>query len=373
MLRLAYRNLFQNKARLVVSAGGVALALMLILALDAIFAGVERQITAYIRNAGADIFVSQAGVRNLHMASSALPAGVVRRVQAVPGVASTTPILYLTHMVVAGEERNLAYVIGLPARAPAGGPWRVAQGVAIPASDEAVIDRNVARKSGVGIGDTVKILGRELRIAGLSEGTGSLVNSIAFISRKDFIRFRGDTRTVSFVLVKVKPGESPADVAARIEMDVRDVTAQTMLAFAEQERQTIKDMSTDIVAIMNLVGFLIGMATMALTVYTATLARRAEYGVLKALGARNSHLYRAVLAQALYSVTLGFALGLAFTFLVSALVPYLDVGLNLEIGWTSLVKVAGVSLAIAGLSAVLPIVQIAGLDPATVFRGGGAR
>ena len=126
MLRLAYRNLFQNKARLAVSAGGVALALMLILTLDAIFAGVEQQIAAYIRNAGADIFVSQSGVRNMHMASSALPTGVVRRVQAVPGVASTTPIFYLTNMVVAGEERNLAYVIGLPARAPAGGPgaWR---------------------------------------------------------------------------------------------------------------------------------------------------------------------------------------------------------------------------------------------------------
>ncbi len=41
---------------------------------------------------------------------------------------------------------------------------------------------------------------------------------------------------------------------------------------------------------MNLVGFLIGLAVMALNVYTATLARRAEYGVLKALGARNGHL-----------------------------------------------------------------------------------
>ena len=36
MLRIALRNLFQNKVRLLISVGGVALALMLILALDAV-------------------------------------------------------------------------------------------------------------------------------------------------------------------------------------------------------------------------------------------------------------------------------------------------------------------------------------------------
>ena len=41
MIRLAFRNLFQNKIRLVISVGGVALALLLILSLDAIFSGVE--------------------------------------------------------------------------------------------------------------------------------------------------------------------------------------------------------------------------------------------------------------------------------------------------------------------------------------------
>ena len=48
MIRLACRNLFQNKVRLIISTGGVALALLLILALDAIFTGVEQRITAYI-------------------------------------------------------------------------------------------------------------------------------------------------------------------------------------------------------------------------------------------------------------------------------------------------------------------------------------
>ncbi|HSD85697.1 MAG TPA: ABC transporter permease, partial [Anaerolineae bacterium] len=113
----------------------------------------------------------------------------------------------------------------------------------------------------------------------------------------------------------------------------------------------------------------IGLAVMALTVYTATLARRKEYGVLKALGASNTHLYRAVLTQALISVGLGFAVGLLITLVLAAIVPSLGVSLSLQINGASVLRVGGLSILIAGLSAMLPIKQIAGLDPALVFRG----
>jgi putative ABC transport system permease protein len=128
MTRLAFRNLFQNKIRLVMSVGGVALALLLILSLDAIFAGVEKQITAYINHSGADIFVSQMNVRNMHMASSSLPIASVKAVESVPGVSSVTPILYLPNIVIVGEERNLAYIIGVPENSQLGGPWDVPVG-----------------------------------------------------------------------------------------------------------------------------------------------------------------------------------------------------------------------------------------------------
>ena len=369
MWRLAFRNLFQNKARLIISVGGVALALLLSLSLDAILEGVQRQVTTYIDQSGADIFVAQEGVRNMHMASSWLPASTVGKVKAVPGVESATPILYLTNVIEAGDNRNLAYIIGLPPNPAAGGPSRIAEGVTIPAKGEAIIDQAVALKSGVKLGDKVKILGEEFTLAGLSKNMSAFTSSIAFISKKDFDRIRGETGAVSFILVKVAPGELPAVVAARIEDRVDKVTAEPRTGFASQERKVVQDMSTDIVTMMNLIGFVIGLAVMALTVYTATLARRQEYGVLKALGARHLHLYRTVLAQALISVGLGFALGLTITIGLSAIVPYLGLSLSLSINGASLIRVGGLSLVIAGLSAMLPIKQIAGLDPALVFRG----
>lgn len=369
MIRLAFRNLFQNKIRLVISVGGVVLSLLLILALDAVFAGVERQITAYIEYSGADVWVSQEDVLNMHMASSSLPDSVRRKVKNVPGVASVTPIMYLTNNVIAGEDRNLAYIIGLPENAALGGPWEVSSGRSLPGKSQAIIDRNVAEKSGVGLGDNVEILGEEFELIGLSEGTASLVNSIAFISADDFEDLRDSYSTVSFLLVKVRAGEAPEVVAARIQAQVRDVTAQSGSAFAGQERRVVKDMSTDLITIMNLIGFLIGLAVMALTVYTSTLSRRREYGMLKALGARNRDLYAAVLAQAMLSVILGFLFGLLVTFLLKVAIPFSGANLRLEISYLSLLKVGSVSLLIAAISAVIPIRQIAGLDPAMVFRG----
>lgn len=374
MLRLAFRNLFQNRIRLIISVGGVALALLLSLSLDAIVEGIQQQVTTYIDQSDADIFVAQEGVRNMHMASSWLPASTVARVRAVPGVAAVTPILYVTNVIEAGDNapymaRNLAYIIGLPPNATAGGPRRIARGVTIPAKREAIIDRVVAAKLGVALGDKVKILGEEFTLTGLAENMATFTGSIAFISKKDFDRIRGGTGAVSFILVQVKPGELPAVVAARIEQQVDKVTAEPRSGFAGQERKVVQDMSTDIVTIMNLIGFVIGLAVMALTVYTATLARRKEYGVLKALGAQTTQLVRAVLAQALISVGLGFALGLLITLALSAIVPYLGVSLSLQINGTALMRVGGLSIVIAGLSAMLPIQQIARLDPALVFRG----
>lgn len=369
MIWLAFCNLFQNKVRLVISAGGVALALLLILALDAIFTGVEQRITAYIDYSGADIWVSQSDVFNLHMASSSLPEAVARKVKSVPGVAAVSPILYFTNNVTVGAERNLAYIIGLPKKAELGIPWDVSAGLHLPGEGETVMDSSVAEKSGIALGDNVEILGEEFEVVGLSEGTASLVNSVAFISQKDFERMRGSYDTISFLLVKVLEGESPEIVAERIKARVRDITVQTRVQFAQQERQVVKDMSTDLITIMNLIGFLIGLAVMALTVYTSTLARRREYGMLKALGARIIDLYLTVLAQAFLSVMLGFLFGLAITLLLTLVIPFIGINLTMVVSPASLIKVGAVSFLLAAISAMIPIRQIAGLDPAMVFRG----
>jgi putative ABC transport system permease protein len=372
---LAWRNLNQNKARFIVSVGGVALALTLILALDAVFTGAGRQLTVYIDTAGADVFISQQGVRNMHMSSSWVPATVLDEVRAVPGVASVTPVMYVTTIMSIGERRSLTYVLGVPADARAGGPWRVVDGTALPGRGQIVIDRVIAGQSGIGLGDPVRALGTTFTVSGLAEDTLSITNSIAWISTDDFARLRGDQGAppFSFGLVTTDPDLSSDEVAGRIASVVPEVAVQTRAAFARQERVFVTDMSAEVIAIMNLAGFLVGLAVLALTVYIATLARRAEWGVLKALGARNRHLYRAVATQAGISVTLGLALALATTLALTAIVPLVTPAVALAVSGSSLVKVSGIALVLGGLAALLPAWQLSRLDPATVYRRGGPR
>jgi putative ABC transport system permease protein len=229
-----------------------------------------------------------------------------------------------------------------------------------------------ALPAAVGLGDPVTVLGLETRIVGLSEGTASLLNSVAFVWFDDFRAARGAAPVVSYILVRVAPGASPEVVATEIERRVPGVTAQSSAAFAGEERRLVMDMSADVISIMNAVGFVVGLAVVALTVYVATLTRRREYGALKALGARNRYLYGVVVAQAFLSVALGFLVGLAFTGLLAVVVPRTGLQLELAITADSLAKVGLFAAVIAALGAILPVRGMAGLDPAVVFRRGAA-
>ncbi len=368
MFRLAFRNLTQNRPRLLLSVGGVGLALTLVLFFGAVFTGASSRLTVYIDHAGADVWVSQAGVRNMHMSVSALPASVTEEVRRVQGVDLAVPVLYSEAMVQTGDREYIAYVFGVDPDASFGGPWRIVEGTKTLAPGEVVIDHAIAAAAGVGVGDEVTVLGQPMKIAGLTSGTSSLASSVSFVRFDDFARARGGGDVVSFVLVKTKAGESPATVSSRIAQTVSGVTVQTRQEFASGERKLVKDMSADIITIMNTAGYLTGLAVVALTVYIATIGRRREYGVLKAMGVGNGRLYQVVVFQALLSVALGLAAELGLTLLLAAVIPEFDEFLVVSVGAGSVVRVAAVSVFLAGVAAFLPARQIAGLEPVAVLR-----
>jgi len=368
MFRLGYRNLFQSRTRFIVSVGGVALALLLILSLDGILAGSERRMTAYIDNTGADIFIAQSGVRNMHMASSSLPTSIQGEVRSIEGVRDITPILYLTNVVDVGEEQYLAYIIGVDPEADFGGAWELASGRSTLGSGEIVIDETVAQKAGLSLGDEVDVLGQTFGVVGTAKGTASMINSVAFIDLEDFFTQRGTDETISYLLATVSGEESPEAVAERIEKNVSGVTAMARDVFSAEEAQIIQDMGSDIVVLMNGIGFLIGVAVTGLTIYTATLSRKAEYGMLKALGAKNSHLYITVGWQTAISIVLGLVLALGLTLGLMVLVPIGVPELELLILPSALAKAATAAAAIALLAAMIPVWQITRVDPAMVFR-----
>jgi putative ABC transport system permease protein len=105
-----------------------------------------------------------------------------------------------------------------------------------------------------------------------------------------------------------------------------------------------------------------------LVIYTATVERQREYGVLKAIGARNGVLYRVVVVQALIASVAGAVLGVALAVaagrLITALRPQFLVAY--DVNAVGRVLLAGLVMAV--LAALAPVRVIAGLAPADVFR-----
>jgi putative ABC transport system permease protein len=365
---LAWRNLKQSRTQFILGVGGVALALLLMLSLDALLASSEEDLVAYIEQSGADIFVSQEGVKNMHMASSAITWRDMALARDASGVVSASPILYTTTLLKTDEASVLSYIIGFDPGEPLGGPVEVVAGTAEVTNDEVIIDEAVARSQKLVLGDEVEMMGQTFTIVGLTRGLTNIVNSISFIHLQDFQKLRGD-KVISYALLDVASNQDVAQVVAEINGRNDHVLALSAADFSREERQIVKDMSVEILNIMNLSGFLIGLAVTALTLYTSTLRKRQEYGVLKAIGAKNRHLYTVVAVQAALSLVLGFAVAISLVWLLGLVVPFLSPGMGLTLTQTGVTRVLAASLFIGIFAALVPAWQLARLDPADVFRG----
>jgi putative ABC transport system permease protein len=284
------------------------------------------------------------------------------------GVLDASPILYTTTVVKTDEADVLSYIIGFDPDEPLGGPRKVIAGTNRLRQDEAIIDEAIARSQGINLGDEVEIFGQDFTVVGLTQGLTNIINSISFIHLKDFQDLRG-SEAISYALLSVDPEANVSDVAAAITTRNDDVLALSRTDISHEERQIIKDMSVEVLNIMNLSGLLIGLAVTALTLYMSTLRKRQEYGVLKAIGAQNKHLYMVVIAQAFLSLVIGFLTAIGLVWTMGKLLPLVVPGMALAITQTDITRVLLASTVIGILAALLPAWQLAKLDPAEVFRG----
>lgn len=362
---LARKNLFQDRRRALLAISGVAASLVLVLVLDGVFAGAMHQVTAYMRNSPADVFVSQEDVRTMHMSASALPADTVDAVRSVDGVAWAEALRYTTSIVDTGEASQLTYVFGYDVATGRAGPHRLAAGRA-PRVGEALVDDVVADELGVDIGDTVTVLGARFRVSGLSTNGTNIVNTTTYITTEDFARLRGDS--IAYVLAGADDGVTPDQLAARLDDAFGGLTTQTTDEFARQEGGLVRDMAADIMQIMTVIGFVIALAVTGLTLFTATLAKLREYGVVKALGASRARLAATVLAQAAWSIAIGLVIALVVATALGAAVTTLTPNVQIAIEAPSIIRTATAALLVGGLSSLLPLRRVVGVDPATAFR-----
>jgi putative ABC transport system permease protein len=365
---LARKNLFRDRRRALLAVGGVGASLVLVLVLDGIFAGAMRQVNAYMRNSPADVFVAQKDVRTMHMTQSALPAEIVDEVRGVDGVAWAEGLRYTTSIVASGGGRQLtSYVFGYDTSTGRGGPRRLAVGRA-PGPGEILVDDVAADELDIDVGDPVSILGAPtpLRVSGLTTDGTNIVNTTVYIRSEDFAALRSDT--FAYVLVGADPGVDVDTLTRRVGDAVPGTTEQTRAEFARQEANVVRDMAADVMKIVTVIGFVIALAVIGLTLFTATLAKLREYGILKALGARTPRLAATVAAQAAWTVGLGLAVAVAASIAIGAVIGAATPNVQVAIETTAVIRTGIGALVVGALAAVLPLRRVLRVDPATAFR-----
>lgn len=365
-MSLAWRNLLKDKTRLAMSVSGVALAVMLILLLGGFLAGMNQQITSYLDYSPGSIVVAQDGVGNLLGATSLLPAGILNRVENTERVEDAIPILSQFVILELHDKKQPAYLIGYDP-AEGGGPWQIAEGREPEADDEVIFDRVLADRHDIELGDMFEIMGQDFTVVGLSDDTTSWMTSFFFMRKAAAERLLLAPGATSFVLVTVEAGASPS--AVRDELSAIEGTQALLKSeVAANDVKLFAKVFSAPLRLMVGIAFLVGTMIVGLVIYTATVERQREYGVLKALGGRNSVLYGVVAAQALIVTALGSAVGVLAAYgagaLLMALRPqFLIVFDPIQIAQTSLI-----GLVMGLLAALFPARLLAGLAPAEVFR-----
>ena len=364
----ALQNLFQDRTRLLLSVVGVAFAVMLILFLLGMRAGMFRSAVIYLDNAPGSVVVAPSGVTSSSAGLAQLVSSdTANAVAATPGVAAVTPVL---QMYVIPEFHGEKEIIKLTGYTPAlgGGPWKLAEGREPEGENEVVLDKVLARRHRFAIGDSFDVAGRTVRLVGLSSQTSSWTGDTYLFASKSFVESIALTPGASsFLLVTPAKGTSEEElVDALSEVPGASVLLKSRMMANDEE--VVAGIADQTVFLMVAAAFVVGALVVGMVVYTATMERRAEYGILRAIGARASLLYRVVAVQAIVAAGLGALLGVGFAFVMGQVVmnqsPQFLVLIELPAIFITLA--AGLVMALAG--ALFPARAVARVAPAEVFR-----
>lgn len=366
---VAWKNLSRQKARLAISVGGVGFAVVLILLIRGLYSGITAQATEYIRSVDADLWVAQAGTPGDFFHSvSLLPSSLETPLREVPGVTHVTPLLGRQVVFTLGRSDVDFFLLGVDPLSRIGGPPGLVSGRRPTEPGDIVVDKVFAHNNDLHIDDVLDVLGQRLRVVGLARGGNSILGQFAWASLTDVARMFDQQDTVSYFIVSRTPETNADALAGRIRAEVPGTNPLTRAEFVRKNTADLREGFLPIVWVLVLIAFIVGTAVIGLTIYTATLERRHEYGLLKALGFSNSRLLRIVWRQSLIAGGIGLAVGVPIALLLGIGLERLIPSFVTAFQFGDLLVVAVSAVAMSLLASFIPARPVTRLDPAQVFR-----
>ncbi|GLW23398.1 ABC transporter substrate-binding protein [Microbispora amethystogenes] len=341
--------------------------------------------------AGVDLTVREAvafdSAMGVEVERDPLPAEIVDRIRAVPGVATATPVVRGQGLLEAGGKAIVPSGPSLLASwepAPVG-PFTLRSGRAPAADGEVVVHAATARQHRIGLGAEVTVRAertarlRVVGLAGFAKADGLPGSTVALVARPAAQRLLALGTDVSEVAVVTADGADvqrvrgavSAALGSRYEVSSsRDIAAGSAAA-AKNQVSYLQMMLLALAAAALLVGAFLIANTFSIVV----TQRTRELAVLRAAGATGAQVMRSVLGEALFVGVLasvaGTGLGIAVASGLRGLAGAFGMTLpggGLDVTPRTLVVSLVVGVGVTVLSALGPARRAARVAPVEAMR-----
>lgn len=367
-ISLARKNLLREKTRFAISLGGVAFSVMLILVLLGLYNGWNEKLTRYVEEVDADVWVLQKGAADMFHSTSLFANEAQEQLGSIDGVEQVTLLLGRQVTFDVNDQDAHVVVMGYDTSTGVGGPLEVIEGEETPNAGEIVVDEVFADAKGVGVGDTLDIHDHKYTIAGISTG-GNLVSfQYAFMPIEEARRLLQMEDVTNYALIRFSDSADQERSIKEIEDNFPGLDVLAKSEFAANNREQITESFLPIIYVLVVIGFIVGLVVISLTIYTATIEKSREFGLLKAVGAPNAFLYHIILEQAFYAGVIGYVLGIGFTYAVSWIAQQVEPAFLTYFRWQDMALVFGIVFLMIVSASYIPIRRLVHIDPAIVFK-----
>ncbi len=331
---LAIKEVLRNKGRFLLVSFVIALITLLVLFIAALGEGLANGNRQYVANLDADLIVFLEK-SDFQIAVSRLDTGVIRSVRRVDGVADAGPIYTSSTEIVSLDEPLKVSLLAAEPGKPGMPPLLEGRYFRGGEAREAVIDRNVALRSNIGIGDEIVIRSTQgvddkfftLEVVGLVDGQSYFFQPTIFVPASTWEKIRpqseadlaSNTAYPNIIAVKLTdPAQSDAvkqrllDNVSRIEVADIPTTINNIPGYsAQQGTVQTQGFFTLLIGVMVIGGFF----------QIQILQKVPQIGVLKAIGSSNGVVGWAAVIQIVVVTAFGVAVGGGLTYLFSLFLP----------------------------------------------------
>jgi len=309
--KMIVNNFAHRPVRTLVSVLGVGFEVMLVVVIVGLTSGMLQEVARRVEGVGADIMVQPPSASVLLALSGApMPIRIGEKIAEIERVQAVAPAL-LQFNVSGGLD--VIYGIEAASFDAVSGGFVFHAGRGLEARDDVLVDDWYARAKNVQVGDTLKLLDHEFRVAGIVEhGKGARI----FVPLATLQELLGAKEKVSLFFVKTRrAADAPVVMEAIREIlpryEIRPLKDYLSLMTASS-LPGLDTFVNSMIALAVAIGFLV----IFLSMYTTILDRTREIGVLKSLGASRAYITRAILSESALLCLAGVAAGIGLSYLV---------------------------------------------------------